>query len=73
MTPRLVFRDITLVLTLVLGAAIPAHAQRPASWFVPDVVGQFNALTERADAMGFHIGESPNPSTCKHYQGLARI
>jgi hypothetical protein len=61
------------VLAMFAGTSAPAHAQRPAVWFVPDVVGQFNALSERADPMGFHIGESPNPSTCKHYQGLARI
>src|SRR5829696_965123 len=70
---RLPFREIALVLTVLFGAAAPAQAQRPAAWVVPDVVGQFNALTERADPMGFHIGESPNPSTCKHYQGMARI
>jgi hypothetical protein len=64
---------MTLALTAVVGTALPAHAQRPAAWLVPDVVGQFNALTERADPLGFHIGESPDPSTCKHYQGLARI
>ena len=23
--------------------------------------------------MGIHIGESPNPNTCRDYQGLARI
>lgn len=63
----------TIVFAALVGAAVPAQAQRPATWFVPDVLGQFNALSERADPMGFHIGESPNPSTCKHYQGLARI
>ena len=73
MMPRLLSRSMTLALTAVVGTALPAHAQRPAAWLVPDVVGQFNALTERADPLGFHIGESPDPSTCKHYQGLARI
>ena len=73
MIPRLLSRSMTVALTAVVGTALPAHAQRPAAWLVPDVVGQFNALTERADPLGFHIGESPDPSTCKHYQGLARI
>jgi hypothetical protein len=40
---------------------------------VPNVVEQFNALTERADPLGFDIVDSPNPSTCRHYQGLARL
>jgi hypothetical protein len=70
---RFLSHPITFTLIAIVCAAAPAHAQRPASWFVPDVVGQFNALTQRADPLGFHIGDSPNPSTCKHYQGLARI
>lgn len=41
--------------------------------FVPDVPGQFQALTERADALGLHIGSSPNPSACKHYQAITRV
>ncbi len=71
-------RSFTRIITLILAAAaaavpVPAHAQRPATWVVPDVVGQFNALAERADPLGFHIGDSPDPSQCKHYQGLTRI
>ena len=57
------FTRITmLILAATAGAAVPVHAQRPATWVVPDVVGQFNALTERADPLGFHIGQSPDPS-----------
>jgi len=37
--------------------------------YVPDVVGQFNAFTVRPDALGFFRGTSPNPTSCKHYQG----
>jgi hypothetical protein len=73
MNPRNLVRLVTFVLSASVGTAVPAHAQRPAQWFVPDVIGQFNALTQRADPIGFHIGESPDPSTCKHYQGLTRI
>ena len=73
MISRLLSRSMTFTLTALVCTALPAHAQRPATWLVPDAVGQFNALTERADPLGFHIGESPDPSTCKHYQGLARI
>jgi hypothetical protein len=35
--------------------------------------GQFNALTQRADPLGFHIGDSPDPSACKHYQALRML
>ena len=41
--------------------------------FVPDVMNQFRDLTERADALGFHLGESPDPSTCRHYQAIMRV
>jgi hypothetical protein len=64
---------ISLFIPVLLGAAVPAYAQRPATWVVPNVVEQFNALTERADPLGFDIVDSPNPSTCRHYQGLARL
>ncbi|MEJ7733120.1 MAG: PKD domain-containing protein [Polyangiaceae bacterium] len=51
--------------------ALPATAP-PRVYFPPDVVGQFNAVTDRADALGFGIGASPDPSLCYHYQGIAR-
>ena len=41
--------------------------------FVPDVEAQFLALTERADALGFHLDGTPNPSSCRHYQGMTRV
>jgi hypothetical protein len=40
--------------------------------FAPNVVEQFNALSTRPDALGFHIGDAPNPSRCKHWQGIVR-
>lgn len=40
--------------------------------FVPDVVGAFNGLSPRADALAFRRGGSPEASLCKHYQGIAR-
>jgi hypothetical protein len=49
----------------------PAHAQQAP--FVPDVEGQFNALAYRPDALGFDIGNTPDPTTCKHYEGIARL
>ncbi len=49
----------------------PVHAQQAP--FVPDVEAQFNALSYRPDALGFDIGNSPDPTTCKHYEGIARL
>ena len=39
---------------------------------MPDVVAQFNALTERADAMGFEL-YGPDPSQCRHMQSIVRV
>ncbi len=63
-----------LISLLGLAAANAQLSDRPDGMrFVPDVPAQFQALTERADALGFHIGSSPDPSTCKHYQGMVRV
>lgn len=40
--------------------------------FVPGVVGAFNALSTRADALAFRRGVTPEAGLCKHYQGVAR-
>ena len=49
----------------------PVHAQQIT--FVPDVEAQFNALSFRPDPLGFDIANSPDPTTCKHYEGIARL
>ena len=58
-------------------AAVPAGAQssgRPDGMrFVPDATHAIRTLTQRPDALGFHIAETPDPSSCKHYQGMARV
>jgi hypothetical protein len=41
-------------------------------YYPPDVVGQFTSITDRADALGFGIGDSPNPEARKHYQSIQR-
>lgn len=61
-----------IVATVVFAGLCPAVATSDEVYYVPDVVGQFNALMERADALGFDRGGSPDPSMCKHYQGIAR-
>ena len=64
---------------LLISLLAPAHASAQDGGgpggvrFVPDVPGQFRALTERADPLGFHVGGSPNPSHCKHYQAMTRV
>jgi hypothetical protein len=62
----------------VLPLAGPADAEPDGSgidttvFYPSNVKAQFNALSERADALGFGIGSSADPSACKHYQGVAR-
>ena len=41
--------------------------------FVPNVEQQFAALTEFPEPLSFRIGGSPDPSTCRHYQAMARV
>jgi hypothetical protein len=54
------------------GAGDPVAGVDATVYYPPDVVGQFNALSERADAFGFGIGPASDPSPCRHYQGMAR-
>jgi hypothetical protein len=67
---------VSIIGTIAISAfsVLDAGAQEPHQQvrFVPDVVGQFNALTTRPDAMGFHIGDGPDPSQCRHHQALIR-
>jgi len=46
----------------------PTAGQR----FVPGVVGAFNGMSTRADALGFHRRSTAEATQCRHYQGLAR-
>ena len=68
-------RYVSLILiTSGLGVLFAGHAlhaqQQP---FVPNVEAQFNALSFRPDPLGFDIANSPDPTTCKHYEGIARL
>jgi hypothetical protein len=52
-----------------------ARANQPGA--LSDVIGQFNALSQRPDPMGWDIGKvldpsMPDPSVCRHYEGIAR-
>ncbi|MDH3980172.1 MAG: PKD domain-containing protein [Gammaproteobacteria bacterium] len=72
-----VIKKFTALLVLALAGAglfyLPsANATEPEIYYVPDVINQFGALSVRADALGFSIGISPDPSASKHYQGIVR-
>ena len=67
-----------LLATVALHVAAPAEAQEvttapPPTYYANDVVGQFKDLTDRAEAMGFWMGDAPfDPTLCRHWQGVAR-
>src|SRR5688572_29651620 len=72
-TRRLVPAARAYVTALALAIAGSAGADEPGThYFVPDVIVQFNALAVRPEALGFGLGGSPEPSICRHYQGMAR-
>jgi hypothetical protein len=65
-----------LIVSLAGLVAIPsamAAERTDGMRFVPDVVNQFKSLAVYAEPLGFYIGDTPNPSECRHYQGLARV
>jgi hypothetical protein len=68
---------LTFTLLSILLGVLPrtARAEERADGmrFVPNVIDQFEALTEYADPLGFHTGGSPDPSSCKHYQAMVRV
>jgi len=70
-------RSISLAIPILLVIPLIAIGQlssRPDGMrFVPSVTDQIRSLTDRADPLGLHIGTSPDPSTCKHYQGMVRV
>ena len=59
---------ISLLIPVLLGAAVPAHAQRPATWVVPNVVEQFNALTPAGrSARGLTSSTRRTRARARHY------
>ena len=73
MKPGMALSVLAAVLILT-GAPRGAAAQgtKQTVRFVPDVLGQFSALTQRADAMGFEL-YGPDPSQCRHMQSIIRV
>ena len=49
-------------------AASGSDAASGGQRFVPSVVGAFNGLSTRADALGFHRRNTAEASLCRHYQ-----
>src|SRR5215207_4438710 len=45
---------------------------QPEIYFVPDVIGQFNQLALRPDALAFGVSNAPDPTLRKHFQGIVR-
>jgi hypothetical protein len=62
--------SIAALIGLTFGGQTTAAAQ--GIRFVPNVEEQFAALTVRPDAMGFEL-HGPDPSQCRHMQGVARV
>jgi|GEM_PF-2197621 len=60
-------------LCLLLLTSAGAHAAPPQQpRFVPGVIGAWNGLSQRGDALAAHRNGAPDATTCKHYQGVAR-
>jgi hypothetical protein len=54
--------------------AVPSNAATPAGQrFVPSVLGAFNGLSKRPDALAIGRPISRAGTTCKHYQGVVRV
>lgn len=67
------WKAAALASLLVLPAGAQQSDRADGMRFVPNVIQQFEALTEYADPLGFHISTTPNPSACRHYQAITRV
>ena len=65
-------KTVGAVLTAVVFAGSAARAA-DGGQVVPDLVQQFDALTERPDPLGFYPTNSPDATSCKHYQSMVRV
>jgi hypothetical protein len=66
---------IALPIALLASTSVDAQATGRADGmrFVPDVENQYSLLTELPEPLGFNLGGSPDPSSCKHYQAMVRV
>ena len=61
-------------LEAVIGPVPPA--EQPVAdvpYCVPSVEEQFDALKHHPEALGFHVGSTPDPTMFRHYQGIQRL
>ena len=61
-----------LIISTVIATAAQTSDRKDGMRFVPDPINQVFYLSETADALGLNITTTPNPSTCRHYQGIIR-
>src|SRR5688572_22745893 len=66
-----IIRTVGAVATALLCMSM-AVAAGNGPYYPPDVEGQFKALSDRADALGFRMNGAPAPTHCYHLQGIAR-
>jgi len=64
---------LLLLSVLAPAASIRAEERADGFRFLPSVDNEWFNMTERAEPLGFHIGGSPDPSSCKHYQAIVRV
>jgi hypothetical protein len=73
------FIKAALLLSLLAPALVTRTASAQTSGrpdgmrFVPNVPEQVFNLTQYADPLGLDITTTPDPSACRHYQGMARV
>ena len=63
------FLIVAIATNTVLGQT---SDRRDGMRFVPDVPHAFYNLTRNPDALGLDITTTPDPSSCRHYQSIAR-
>src|SRR5215204_4936017 len=62
-----------LLVIITVGFATAQTSDRSDGMrFVPDPINQVFYLSETGDALGLNITTTPNPSACRHYQGITR-
>ena len=66
------FNTVLLSIFAVTAVTAQTSDRRDGMRFVPDVPAQFFNLTQSADPIGFNITTTPDPSACRHYQGMVR-
>ena len=61
-----------LVICAVVGVIAQTSGRADGMRFIPDVPHAFYNLAEYPETLGLNITTTPDPSTCRHYQGMTR-